>query len=189
MLQRIPIKPGEGYLVPAGTPHAIGPGVFLLEVQEPTDLTISVEYSFAGRQRAPEQLFLGMGFERGMRCFDYRAAGAEVLGRCASRPRPLRWTDTGREDAIIDTTNTTNTTNTPCFRVSRLRVTNGYRWSRREEPCVAVIIQGAGQLSWPGGTCTAQRGEAFFLPAAYVDLAVQSDESDLVLLACHPPEA
>ena len=43
-LHRVPVGPGDSVLVPAGTPHAIGPGVFLAELQEPTDLSILLEW-------------------------------------------------------------------------------------------------------------------------------------------------
>jgi hypothetical protein len=32
-------------LVPAGTPHAIGAGVLLVELQEPTDLSVLLEWA------------------------------------------------------------------------------------------------------------------------------------------------
>jgi hypothetical protein len=38
------VRPGDGILVPAGTPHFIGEGVFVLELQEPTDLSILLEW-------------------------------------------------------------------------------------------------------------------------------------------------
>jgi mannose-6-phosphate isomerase len=38
------VRPGDGVLVPAGTPHFIGAGVLVVEVQEPTDLSILLEW-------------------------------------------------------------------------------------------------------------------------------------------------
>ena len=38
------VVPGDGVLVPAGTPHYIGAGVFVVELQEPTDLSILLEW-------------------------------------------------------------------------------------------------------------------------------------------------
>jgi mannose-6-phosphate isomerase len=38
------VSPGDGVLVPAGTPHFIGAGVLVVEVQEPTDLSILLEW-------------------------------------------------------------------------------------------------------------------------------------------------
>ena len=39
-LQRVPVAAGDAVLVPAGTLHAIGAGILLLELQEPTDLSV-----------------------------------------------------------------------------------------------------------------------------------------------------
>jgi mannose-6-phosphate isomerase len=37
------LEPESVYLVEGGVPHAIGSGCFLVEIQEPTDLTLRVE--------------------------------------------------------------------------------------------------------------------------------------------------
>src|ERR1700726_2380800 len=37
--ERLPVSPGDTYYVPAGTPHTIGPGMILCEVQQNSDLT------------------------------------------------------------------------------------------------------------------------------------------------------
>lgn len=63
-LNRIEVRPGDGVLVPAGTPHAIGQGVFLAEVQEPTDLSILLEWSVTTSTR--EESHLGLGFDVAM---------------------------------------------------------------------------------------------------------------------------
>lgn len=39
-LQRVPVRPGMVILIPAGTPHAIGGGILLAEIQQPTDCTL-----------------------------------------------------------------------------------------------------------------------------------------------------
>ena len=39
LLQRHRVAAGEAYLVPAGTLHAIGPGVLAYEIQQPSDIT------------------------------------------------------------------------------------------------------------------------------------------------------
>ena len=43
-LNRRNVKKGEGILVPAGIPHAIDTGIFILELQEPTDFSILLEW-------------------------------------------------------------------------------------------------------------------------------------------------
>jgi mannose-6-phosphate isomerase len=182
MLHRIPVRPGDAYLVPAGTPHAIGPGVFLLEVQEPTDLTISVEYSFAGSIRSPEQCFLGLGCERAMRCFDYTANGTEFIRRCALHTRVI---DEGRDGVVEELVGAANT---PCFEVLRLRVRGAQTWRRDARACVAIVIEGKGRLLWQDGEHPLHPGDSFFLPAYCDELTLHhTADQPLTVLACLPP--
>src|SRR5271155_372061 len=44
---KIPVKPGDVYVVPGGLPHAIGGGVLMVEVMEPTDFVARVEFNVA----------------------------------------------------------------------------------------------------------------------------------------------
>ena len=38
-LQKIPVKKGDVFLIPAGTVHAIGAGIVLAEIQQSSNLT------------------------------------------------------------------------------------------------------------------------------------------------------
>jgi len=58
-LHEVPVQAGDGILVPAGTLHAIGGGILLLELQEPTDLSVLVEWKRFGVDDGPEHLELG----------------------------------------------------------------------------------------------------------------------------------
>jgi mannose-6-phosphate isomerase len=39
LCHKIPVKPDEVYFVGGGVPHALGEGCFVIEVQEPSDIT------------------------------------------------------------------------------------------------------------------------------------------------------
>ena len=58
-LHELPVQAGDAILVPAGTLHAIGGGILLLELQEPTDLSVLVEWRRFGVDTGPENLDLG----------------------------------------------------------------------------------------------------------------------------------
>jgi mannose-6-phosphate isomerase len=66
---RIPVAAGDAILCPAGLPHAIGDGILLVEVQEPTDFSVLLEYENFGLADG----HLGLGYDLALRCVD-RAA-------------------------------------------------------------------------------------------------------------------
>jgi mannose-6-phosphate isomerase len=66
---RIPVQAGDAIVCPAGVPHAIGEGILLVEVQEPTDYSVLLEwdgYDIDG----PSQGHLGLGFDLALQCVD-----------------------------------------------------------------------------------------------------------------------
>ena len=67
-LHRVPVAAGDAVLVPAGTLHAIGGGILLLELQEPTDLSVLVEWKRFGVDDGSEHLELG--WETALRSLD-----------------------------------------------------------------------------------------------------------------------
>jgi mannose-6-phosphate isomerase class I len=54
-LRRIPVRAGMVILVPAGTPHAIGAGILLAEIQQPTDCTFRFFDYGSEREIHPER--------------------------------------------------------------------------------------------------------------------------------------
>lgn len=71
-LHRRIVAPGDTVYVPAGTLHAIGSGVFLVELQEPEDLSVLLEwrdFELDGRTDG----HLGLGFDRALEAVDLRA--------------------------------------------------------------------------------------------------------------------
>jgi mannose-6-phosphate isomerase len=88
---RVPVRPGDAVVVPAGLPHAIGAGIFLVEVQEPTDFSVLLEREgFAVGEQAG---YLGLGMDLALACVD-RGAWNErrvaELGRARRAGRQVR---------------------------------------------------------------------------------------------------
>src|SRR6185312_10728209 len=63
---RIPVAAGDAILCPAGLPHAIGDGILLVEVQEPTDFSVLLEYDGFGLAEG----HLGLGYDLALQCVD-----------------------------------------------------------------------------------------------------------------------
>lgn len=87
-MHEIPVQPGAALFVPAGTLHAIGSGILLVELQEPTDMSVLLEWERFGVSDGSEHL--GLGWERVIGAADLEATppedlvvqdGREVTGR------------------------------------------------------------------------------------------------------------
>jgi mannose-6-phosphate isomerase len=74
VLQRVPVKAGDAFYIPAGRVHAIGPGITLYETQQASDLTYRMyDWNRLGVDGKPRQLHI----EKAADVLDYRAAGDE----------------------------------------------------------------------------------------------------------------
>ena len=76
-MNRLPVSAGDSIYVPAGTPHVIGAGILLLELQEPSDLSLLLEWKPGGAEDA----FLGLTLELGLQAVRRDATRAEQLTR------------------------------------------------------------------------------------------------------------
>ena len=70
-LNRISVHAGDVIYVPAGVPHAIGAGVLIAELQEPTDFSFLCEWQ--GFPIRPEDSHLGLGWETALAAIDLNA--------------------------------------------------------------------------------------------------------------------
>jgi len=181
-LNRIPVRPGEVYLVEAGTPHAIGPGVLLVEIQEPTDLVINAEYEGTGRTEA--QAFLSLGFDLGMSCFNYRAAGPDFVARRRLAPRLLVEEPEAREERLI------GPDDTPSFGAGRLTVWGRTRDRDRGRCYAGVVTAGRGEIETTAGPLSLRAGSTLFVPADSRHDAYRAAPGEpLTVIKCFPPGA
>ena len=83
-LNRIDVEPGDTVLIPAGTPHAIGAGVLLVEIQEPTDFSIMLEWKGFGLPDLDSGQ-LGLSQSVALTCVDHSGWDADRLATCVTR--------------------------------------------------------------------------------------------------------
>jgi mannose-6-phosphate isomerase len=70
-LNHLTVRAGDVVYVPAGVPHAIGAGLLIAELQEPTDFSFVCEWK--GFPIRPEDSHLGLGWETAAEALDLNA--------------------------------------------------------------------------------------------------------------------
>ena len=166
-LNRLPVSAGDAIFVPAGVPHAIGEGILIAELQEPTDLSILLEWEGFGIEDE-QAATLGLGW-------DVALASVERDARDAAALRGAGGSANGasvRELLPVAAA--------PFFSAQRIapgggsvRLPAGF--------AVVIVVEGSGTLAGLDVT----RGDALLVPHAAGPV---SADGDLVAIACRPPE-
>ena len=138
--EKIPVKPGDCLMVPSGTPHAIGDGIFMIELQEPTDWVVRCEFSAGGHVLEHNARFMGLELEDVVDMFDYSQHPVNSLSDSfLQTPEVLNQSDDFVEERIIDSKHG------GFFRLRRLSGSGPAGW-QGDEPMVLIMLEGSGQL-------------------------------------------
>lgn len=172
-LNRIEVRRGDGIVVPAGTPHAIGEGVFVAEVQEPTDLSILLEWSVTTSTR--EESHLGLGFEAVMTAVTHAPLGADEVAA-------LR-THTDLDGFAAGATSTLVAAADPYFRLDLLAPMTDDPVGLPAGFAALVVLDGTGELRCRATPYPLRAGEVLAVPAGLGDWAVNGP---VRLLAARP---
>lgn len=177
---KIPIKPGDVFMVPGGMPHAIGEGVFMIEIMEPTDLAVRIEFERGGYVLPEESRFMNRGIDFALSMFNYNATSIEaVKDQYFCEPRPLDTQNQSTEYVLIDEEKT------PCFRVNRIRV-KGYYVKKTDSFYIGIVTKGSGSIHIGDVSWNVEKGSKFFVP--YQTDAVTFESCDeMEIIATFPP--
>ena len=168
LVNRIAVKPGDVFFVPAGVIHAIGPGCMLLEAQEPTDFTVQPEYRCGEYRLSEQEMYLGLDRETALSCFDHSLYGEKVLGMGVKEPVLLR------EFPGVQVHELIGPKDTPCFTMTRYTCTGGEA-PLEQTAAVYVVTRGEGSLTGEGYSRPVKAGNYFFLPHAAKDFAISGN--------------
>jgi mannose-6-phosphate isomerase len=81
---RVPVTAGDTLLCPAGTPHAIGEGILLVELQEPSDWSVILEWR--DFPLGPDEVTPGLPLAEALACVGRRACPPALLRSLRGRP-------------------------------------------------------------------------------------------------------
>jgi mannose-6-phosphate isomerase len=174
-----PTTAGDVWFIPPGVPHAIGAGIFMLEVEEPTDFSIVAETRDIPID--PSDAHLRLGWDVTIDAFD--RSGHEDARVDALRLRsPASEAGGGRIDLTDDRA-------APYFHAEALTIGGGTgRPFDRAALIIAAVTDGTGILRTPAGELPLRGGVTFALPAAATATAEVEGSGSLRLIACRAPQ-
>lgn len=181
-LNRITVEPGDVYLVEAGMPHAIGEGILMIEVQEPSDWCVFAEYaSFGIREEDAHQK---RGWELGLDCFNYTNYSLKDVESAFKQQEPIaRQIGHSYERRLI------SPRYAEFFRASELFV-DGVLPMTGDGFYIGITNSGSGRVVTSSGELAIQRGTTFLIPASAGDHEYHSDPgSELEVTICLPPSS
>ena len=171
-LRRMPVAAGDPVYVPAGTPHAIGEGILLAELQQPTDFSVLMEWTgfeIAGAEAG----HLGLGFDLALQALDTSIWDEDEVSQATS----VRPTERPGVEALFPAEADA------FFRAERIRpgptpLEAGFS--------VLLVTEGTATARGDGWELNAARGDAVLVPHAAGDCELAGEAE---VLRCMPPAA
>ena len=166
------VRPGDAMLVPAGLPHTVQEGVFVLELQEPTDLSILLEWEGFAVDGFKDG-HLDLGFDTALQAVDTSAISDSDLDRLVLTRETIE--TEGLISALPASAD-------PYFRLHRIAPTSA---PVPVEAGFAIVIatEGHGVLTLGDHGQEIARGDALLIPYAAGPWTLTGD---VVAMVCRP---
>jgi mannose-6-phosphate isomerase len=171
-LNPVPVAAGDTFFVPAGLLHVIGEGLLIVELQEPSDLSVLLEWQGFDLDGAAEG-HLGLGFDSALSAASIDRLPPDRLqglrGRRGAGGGGIERLFPAEADAF--------------FRAQRIHPKPSCTLDR--EFSIVVVLEGDGRLSTEGGSMALARGDTVLVPWAAGEATI---EGELEAVRCLPPE-
>jgi len=154
------VKAGDTFFVTPGTPHTIGPGMILCEVQEYSDLTYRVyDYGRVDGNGRPRELHV----EKALEVMKF---GAAPPAKVASLHLPGERVHKSLLAACS------------YFATERWDLRGNVQCESRSD-CfeLFVVLEGTGHICWEGAPIPYRRGECWLIPASLGKFSLQPEQS------------
>ncbi len=179
LLNRVPVKTGDVFFVPAKMAHAIGAGCLILEIQEPSDFTIQPEYWCGEYLLNDKEMYIGLDKDTAVKVFDFSVFGEKAVAMGRKMPKLLSNQNGVKHEALI------TYSDTPCFAVERY-ILNNAETVLEHKPCVYVVTEGEGAVLCDGEEKPLKKGDYFFLPYSAKETVIKTS-GGITVVACLPP--
>jgi mannose-6-phosphate isomerase len=168
LLKAYPAKKGDGFYIPAGTVHAIGQGLVIAEIQQPSDLTFRLyDWGCVDQNGQPRQLHVddALAVMTLDESFDPRAARQEDRDAASE---PLQ--------TIVS----------PYFQVDIYEFSEGTLQISHEECLVLMVLEGAGVMQSGEFSREVELGQTWLLPACNGSFVLEAGSGVKVAVVREP---
>ena len=175
--EKIPIKPGDIFIVPGGLTHAIGEGVFMIEIMEPTDFVVRVEYKRGGYLLPHEARFMGRDVDFAINMIDFKKYGIDQIKQnYFCQPKLVKANLGGTEYSLIDRKKT------KCFTINKLIIKDTFM-KKSDTFYVGVVTKGGGQIISDVSQVNIKMGDKFLVGYKTKDVMFISNNGMEIILA------
>ncbi|MCI6886920.1 MAG: mannose-6-phosphate isomerase [Lachnospiraceae bacterium] len=159
--EKIPVKPGEIWYIPGGMPHAIGEGITMLEIMEPSDLVVRCEFEREGIVVPEGGRFMGKGLDFCLDIFDYTEySKEEIMEKCRIRPELVEQSESMERLRLVDEKRT------PCFFADKLCVYQEAEVRHNRKFTLGVVCSGGCTMEYGDERISLRQGDSFMIAAA-----------------------
>ncbi len=179
--EKIPVRPGDVFFVPGGFPHAIGEGIFMIEIMEPSDFAVRIEFERGGYVLPEQARFMGRDVDFALSMFEFRERSVEeIRHEQFVLPRRLPLTGEGERFSLFDSRYTN------CFRVELVRI-HGVANLEHDGFRVLVVTEGEGVVYAGKETLGLKRFDRVLIPH-WIDSIRLESRRGMTLAVARPPE-
>jgi mannose-6-phosphate isomerase len=179
--EKIPVQKGDVWIVPGGLPHAIGEGVLMIEIMEPSDLVVRCEFEREGVVLPPNSRYMGRDLDFCLDVFDYKSySPSEAKKSSLLTPKPLIHRDGWQYDQLISPKDTS------CFEVFRLRASCTGELDGQDRCSLFIQVEGQAELRVGNEFIALNEGDACFV-AVTKEPIIYTPQSPACELICTKP--
>jgi mannose-6-phosphate isomerase len=170
MVHKHKVKPGDVIMLKGGTVHAIGPGVFLIEIMEPTDLVTQPEL-YCGPQKLTDMERFGVcDHKKALHSFHFTPKTKEQAWNDAIL-KPTSITKNSQYELTL----LINRDIEKYFGGEKLNLTGKYKIEKPETFKVGIVTQGSCSLTSKAQTLELNSGDTFFIPHSSKNLIFEGN--------------
>ena len=173
-MNEVEVHAGDAIFVRPGLLHATGAGVFLVEAQEPTDLSMVAEYE--GYPIAPHEAHMSKGWDTLIDIIDRGVVDMDELAELCGRPCHIAGDQTeGWSEADV-----WGPQSDPYFKGFRLVVDGAVAWPYAGRYSVNIVTGGSGVAETAYGALELRAGDTFAVLGGTAPTAISGDLQLLV---------